>query len=395
MHGNALTAARQFLAWVFLVPTLGGSIYALLCLIAVARFRMRRQRPAAHRFASWPAVTVLKPVYGLEKNQRKNLRSACIQDYPEFQVVFSVQELGDPAIPLLKELQREFGTERVTVAIESCRAGSNGKINNMIGGLRHARHDILVISDSDVCLKPDYLKTIVAPLADPDVGCACTLYKAACADAWFEKMELLTLNADFMANVVFAQVTGASKFCLGASAALRRSTLAEIGGLESLADYLVEDYEMGRRIWSSGKKIAIVPYLVDTMVDLKTPAQWWGHQVYWDQNTRAARPWAFFATVVIRSTPFAILYALARLCDPVGLGVLAGALVLRMATAALILGWGFGDLEGVKCIALLPARDVLSLASWFLAFAKRTTVWRGSQFTLTRDGRLVAREMRS
>lgn len=395
MHGNALAAARQFLAWVFLVPTLGGSIYALLCLIAVARFRMRRQRPAAHRFASWPAVTVLKPVCGLEKNQRKNLRSACIQDYPEFQVVFSVQELGDPTIPLLKELQREFGAERVTVAIENCRAGSNGKINNMIGGLRHARHDILVISDSDVCLKPDYLKTIVAPLADPNVGCVCTLYKAACADAWFEKMELLTLNADFMANVVFAHVTGASKFCLGASAALRRSTLAEIGGLESLADYLVEDYEMGRRIWSSGKKIAIVPYLVNTIVDLKTPAQWWEHQVYWDQNTRAARPWAFFATAVIRSTPFAFLYALVRLCDPVGLGVLAGALVLRMATAALILGWGFGDREGVKCIGLLPARDVLSLASWFLAFAKRTTVWRGSQFTLTRDGRLVAREMRS
>jgi ceramide glucosyltransferase len=207
-------------------------------------------------------------------------------------------------------------------------------------------------------------------------------------------MELLTLNADFMANVVFAHITGASKFCLGASAALRRSTLAEIGGLEGLADYLVEDYEMGRRIWSSGKKIEIVPYLVDTMVDLKTPAQWWGHQVYWDQNTRAARPWAFLATAVIRSTPFAILFALARFCDPLGLGVLAGALVLRMATAAVILGWGFGDREGVKSIGLLPARDVLSLASWFLAFAKRTTVWRGSQFTLTRDGRLVARETR-
>jgi ceramide glucosyltransferase len=394
MHGNALTAVRQFLAWVFLVPTLGGSIYALLCLIAAARFRMRRQRPAAHKFDSWPVVTVLKPVYGLEKNQRKNLRSTCIQDYPEFQVVFSVQELGDPAIPLLMELQREFGEERVTVAIENCRAGSNGKINNMIGGLLHARHDILVISDSDVFLKPDYLKTIVTPLADPDVGCVCTLYKAACADSWFEKMELLTLNADFMANVVFAHVTGASKFCLGASAALRRSTLAEIGGLEGLADYLVEDYEMGRRIWSSGKKIAIVPYLVDTMVDLKTPAQWWGHQVYWDQNTRAARPWAFFATAVIRSTPFAILFALARFCDPLGLGVLAGALVLRMATAAVILGWGLGDREGVKSIWLLPARDVLSLASWFLAFVKRTTVWRGSQFTLTRDGRLVARETR-
>jgi ceramide glucosyltransferase len=387
--------AAQVLEWLFLAPVIGGSIYAILCLLAVVRFRAHSSRVAERAFTSWPAVTVLKPVCGLEKNQGENLRSTCIQDYPEFQVVFSVQTADDPAIPLLKEIQREFGADRVTVAIENCRGGTNGKINNMMGGLLHARHDVLVISDSDVRLKPDYLRTIIAPLADPDVGCVCTLYKAACADTWFEKMELLTLNADFMANVVFAHISGASKFCLGASAALRRSTLEKIGGLEDLADYLVEDYEMGRRIWVSGKRIAIVPYLVDTMVDLKSPGQWWNHQVYWDQNTRAARPRAFFATALIRSTPFALLYALARLCDPVGLGVLAGALFLRLATAAAILGWGFGDREGLRSIGLLPLRDVFSLASWFLAFAKRTTIWRGTQFILTRDGRLVAREMRS
>lgn len=395
MPESALAAVRHFLSWVFLVPTLGGSVYSVLCLIAIVRFRTRRPRASNHRFVSWPAVTVLKPVYGLEKNQRDNLRSTCIQDYPDFQVVFSVQVPEDPAIPLLKDLQREFGAERVTLAIENFKSGTNGKINNMIGGLRHARHDVLVISDSDVRLRQDYLKTIVGPLADPDVGCVCTLYKAACADTWFEKMELLTLNADFMTNVVFAHVTGTSKFCLGASAALRRSTLKEIGGLESLADYLVEDYEMGRRIWVSGKRIAIVPYLVDTMVDLKTPGQWWNHMVYWDQNTRAARPWAFLLTAVIRSVPFGILYALARLCDPIGLSVFVSALALRLVTTLAILGWGFGDLEGVRSIAWLPVRDVLALVSWFLAFAKRTTIWRGAEFNLTKDGRLVAREMRS
>jgi ceramide glucosyltransferase len=244
-------------------------------------------------------------------------------------------------------------------------------------------------------LRPDYLKTIVAPLGNPEVGCVCTLYKAACAGSWFEKMELLTLNADFMTSVVFAHISGFSKFCLGASAALRRATLDEIGGLEGLADYLVEDYEMGRRIWISGKKIEIVPYLVDTMVDLRSPAQWWDHQVYWDQNTRAARPWAFFATALIRSTPFALFYALLRSFDLPGLGVLAAALAIRISTAAAILGWGFRDREGLRSLALLPARDVLALVSWFLAFTKRTTVWRGARFILTRDGRLVAREIRS
>jgi ceramide glucosyltransferase len=379
---------RHALEWFFLIPAIGGSVYALLCIVALIRFRIASRAPRI-KPEVWPPVTVLKPVHGLEKNQRENLRSTCLQDYPEYQVVFSVQEANDAAIPLLNDLQREFGADRVAVAIENIRAGANGKINNMIGGLRQARYETLVISDSDVLLKPDYLKTIVAPLSDPSVGCACTLYKAAGADTWYEKMELLTLNADFITNVLFAYISGASKFCLGASAALRRSTLDQIGGLEALSDYLVEDYEMGRRIGLLGKKVAIVPSFVDTIVDLKNPSQWWNHQVYWDQNTRAARPIAFFATALIRSVPFALLYAIVRMGDRIGLGALAGACAIRMLSAAMILGWGLRDREGLRSLGLLVFRDISALATWLLAFTKRTTIWRGTSFILTRDGRLV------
>ena len=380
---------------IVLFPVMGGSVYALLCLWAADRFRREARaykalNAASGSSADWPPVTILKPICGLEKHQRENLRSACVQDYPEFQVVFHVQAADDPALPLLYELQKEFGPERVTVAVENIRAGTNGKINNMIGGLRHARHDVLVISDSDVRLNPDYLKTIVAPLGKTDVGCVCTFYKAAGADAWYEKVELLTLNADFITNVLFAHASGASRFCLGASAAIHRSTLEEIGGLEALSDYLVEDYEMGRRVWEHGKKVAIVPYFVDTIVDLKSPSAWWNHQIYWDQNTRAARPFAFFSTALIRSVPFAFIFAAMRLCDPAGLVVLIGAVGLRLVTAALILGWGIRDGEGLRSLWLLPFRDLSSLATWLLAFTKRTTVWRGASFILTRDGRLVA-----
>ena len=210
-----------------LIPVMGGSVYAILCLWAVVRFRFEARAHKALKaisgsFEVWPPVTILKPVCGLEKHQRENLRSACVQDYPEYQVVFSVQDEDDPALPLLYELQKEFGADRVTVAVENFRAGTNGKINNMIGGLRHARYDALVISDSDVRLTPDYLKTIVAPLGKADVGCVCTFYKAAGADSWYEKVELLTLNADFITNVLFAHASGASRFCLGASAAIYR-----------------------------------------------------------------------------------------------------------------------------------------------------------------------------
>jgi ceramide glucosyltransferase len=380
--------------WVCLIPVIVGSVHALLCLLAVARFRPR-PRGVAPSGVTWPPVTILKPVFGLEKNLRANLESACRQDYPEFQVVFSVQDPQDPALPLLKDLQEEFGPARLTVAIEQRRAGANGKINNMLGGLAHARYDTLVISDSDVGLRPDYLKTIVGPLADPTVGCACTLYKAVGGDAWFEKLELLTLNADFLPNLVFAYVTGASRFCLGASIALHRSTLRAIGGLEGLADYLVEDYEMGRRIALTGQRVALVPYCVDTVVDLKTPSEWWRHQVYWDQNTKAAKPVGFLFTILTRSIPFALLFALIRLADPLGLAILGGAVGIRLASAGIMMGWGFSDREGLRSLALLPLRDLAGVATWLLAFTKRTTIWRGSEFILTRDGRMVLLEGRA
>ena len=377
--------------WICLVPAICGSIFAVLCVLTMIWFHAKRPALKA-RFNDWPPVTVLKPVHGLEKNLRENLRSTCIQEYPGFQVVFSVQELDDPAIPLLREMEKEFGPERVAVAIENYRLGTNGKINNLMGGLLKAKYDILVISDSDVRLKPDYLKTIVAPLADPDIGCVCTLYKAACAERWFERIEMLTLSADLIPSAVFAHITGASKVCFGATTALRRQTLDQVGGLQALADYLVEDFEMGQLIAGLGKKVWLIPYVVETVVDLKNASQWWNHQVYWDQNNRAARPLVFFMTYIIRSVPFALLYAILRMGDPLGLAVLAAVLGIRLLTAATILGWGLRDYEGLRNLALLPLRDLVALVSYVLAYAKRTTVWRGKEFVLTRDGRILARK---
>ena len=390
MH-DWIAPAVRVLAWICLVPAFCGSLYCILTMISMIWLR---RAPVRHQMPDpefRPSVTILKPVHGLEKNQRENLRSTCMQDYPDFQVVFSAQDLDDPVIPLLLEIQKEFGADRVSVAVEQRTCGPNGKINNMVGGLPYAKHEILVISDSDIRLRPDYLKSIVSPLADPSVGCACTLYKVACADTWYEKFELLTLNAELMPNMVFAHVTGFSKFCLGASMALRQSTLREIGGLESLADYLVEDFEIGRRIWSSEKKVAIVPYLVETIVDLKSPSDWWSHFVYWDQNHRSARPIGFFATALIRSVPFALLYMLLSLGANEGLVVLAGALAVRLVTAGVILGWGLRDREGLRSLWLLPFRDLVALVVWAAAQTKGTTIWRGREFDLTRDGRLVAR----
>jgi ceramide glucosyltransferase len=461
------------LEWLLLLPVAGGSLYSLACLAAMARLKAQardlgqarpephpdrpedqsdsgphphrpephlhhpdRPEPSPHRPdgpqsaepTSWPAVTLLKPVCGLEKGLRENLLSACAQDYPgELQVIFSAQDEKDPALPLLRQLQQELGAGRVEVVVDSTSTAPNGKIRNLLGAYPHARHDLLVISDSDVRLRPDYLRAIVAPFVTtgdgspdaisrepasgagrhaerpsaPAVGCACTFYRAAGARRWFEALEQLTLNADFVPNLVFAEVTGASRFLLGASTALSRATLAEIGGLAALSDYLVEDNEMGRRILASGRRIAVVPYFVDTMVDLQTPGQWWHHQVYWDQNTRSANPWGHFGTLFVRAVPFALLFALARTLrlahapdapDALAAAVLAGALALRLAAAGLFMGWGLGDRTGVRNLAWLPLRDLAGLVSAVLAFTRPTVVWRGVRFLLTRDGRMVPQE---
>lgn len=386
----------EWLQWLCLIPVVGGSLFGLLCVPAARWFCRDRTVSTTTGFpdGQWPSVTVLKPVYGLEKHLKANLRTMCLQDYPEYQVVFSAQRQDDPAIPILHELQQEFGANRVTVVLKNLQAGMNGKVNNLIGGLTEAKHEILVISDSDIRVRPDYLKAVVAPLADPAVGCVCTPFKAVNAGRWYEQLELLSMNADFIPSVMFALTTGASNYSNGQSITLRRETLAKIGGLESLAEYLVEDYEIGRRIWESGQRMTVPPYFIEATVDLKSVAQWWSHQVYWDQNTRFAQPGGFAATVLTRSVPFALLYALLRVMDPIGLAVLGGAVSIRLVTTAFILS-RIGDREGLRSLWLLPLRDVMGLVSWALAFTQRTVVWRGAEFVLTRNGRLVPREARS
>ena len=246
------------------------------------------------------------------------------------------------------------------------------------------RRDAAIVRRDD---EPDAYPRPAA--ADPAVGFVCTPYRASAAQTWFEKLEQLTLNADFMPSVIFAYETSASLFCLGASIAVRKQTIVSIGGIDDLADYLVEDYEMGRRIVSQGKKGILIQPVVDTMVDLQNAAQWWKHQVYWDQNTWAARPVAFFFTILVRAIPFALLFALLQPVSVIGWAVLVAAIAVRIATAGLIMSRGLGDRSTLSALPWLPVRDIAGLVSWVLAYLRRTTTWRGKEFVLTRDGRLV------
>ena len=374
----------SLLTLVLLVPVVSGSTFSVLTVLATWRFYTRR---SALNTVALPPVTVLKPVYGLDRELAAGLRSFCEQDYPELQIVMSLQRPDDPALPLLRALEAEFPA-RVTVVIGASPPSVNGKVQNMVIGMTAARHQHLVVSDSDVRAPRDYLQHMVAPLADANIGFVCSLYRIRGARNLAERLDLLSINADFMPSVIFTYMSRIAIFCLGASIAFRRSDLEAVGGMADFADYLVEDHELGRRLHERGLDVRLLPLTIDLTPDYVDLKAWWRHQVYWDQNTRAANLPGFALTILTRAVPFALLYALASGLSPCALMVLAGAVTIRIISAALISAVQ-RDNETLRALPWLPLRDVLALLSWALALTRNTFEWRGNTFKLTRRGRIV------
>jgi ceramide glucosyltransferase len=373
-----------------LVPVGGAILFWLGTAICMAVFWLRR--PAYSDDGAFqkllPTVSVLKPVCGREKELYGNLKTACEQDYPDYEVIYSVQESDDPALEVLQTISRSRSRCRVRIVVDADAVGPNRRLSNTFNASKRAQGEVLVRSDSDMFLRADYLKAIVSPFSDPGVGIACTLYKAWRPSNLFERLELLSINADFVPSLVFAVVTGVSTACTGATLAIRRNVVDEIGGFMPLGHYLVEDYELGRRVLQSGYRIHFVPYVADTGIDLRTWRELWRHRVYWDQNTKSVHPLGFFFTLLIRGIPFGFLYTL--MGGPYGIQVLAGTITIRMVTAA-INALFMKDLDCVKSIWLLPFCDFLGMASWLSSFVKKEIYVRGKRFVL-KKGLLVEME---
>jgi ceramide glucosyltransferase len=329
---------------------------------------------------------VLKPLFGLDKNLYENLCAICSQDYPDYQVVLAAQRLDDAAIPVMKAIAAQFGPARVTLCIVDSPPVGNGKAQNLANAYALARHDVIVISDSDVAVASDYLAALVAPLADSKVGYVCTLVRAVAADNCWERMQLLSYNADFLPILTVGILTRAADFCFGPSTAVRRETIDAIGGFGALERYMVEDAEMGRRIQARGLRAVFLPRFERSLVDLPDAASWWNYQIYWDQNARYVSPVGFLLLLLVKAVPFAGLLLLVRAGDGFSVAVFGIAVAVRLVTAALFLAGCAGDREGLKWLWLLPLRDVISVGAWLQALSKREFVRRGVRFAVSRRG---------
>ena len=283
------------LKWAILAIAVLPFVYYLAATFCAWDF-FRRRREVTVDFS--PPVSILKPLQGLEHEAYENLASFCRQDYPEYEILFAVDDGRDSAIPIIEKLIRDFPSLPIRLLVGSGIPGPNNKVTKLCRLGREARHELLVVSDSDIRVKPDYLRRVVSPFRDPSVGAVTCLYVGMTEHNLWSELEDLNLTSDFLASTLVARKLEGMNFALGATMAVTRSRLAEIGGFEALADCAADDHELGRRIAARGYRVELAPCTVQTLCASSTAREFFEHHLRWGVVTRHSRPWGYAGLVV-------------------------------------------------------------------------------------------------
>jgi ceramide glucosyltransferase len=344
-------------------------------------------RQSKQRIESPPAVTILKPLNGAEPGLFENLASFCAQDYSApFQILCGVQDSQDSAVATVEQLKNSFPERDVRLVVDATPHGVNLKMTNLINMAPHARHDCLVLSDSDIGVDPRYLAEVAAALDGSEVGGATCLYHGVAAAGFWSRLSALAINAHFLPNVLAGLRTGLAKPCFGSTIALTRSRLAEIGGLEAFADRLADDYAIGDALRARGLQIATPDMLVAHSCSESSFFELWRHELRWARTIRSVDPWGYAGSFVTHPLAWSLL---AMAAGSLGPGALAAALALFCRIAVLqAVTRNFG--LAPPPYWLTPIRDLLSFAVFAWSFCGRDLSWRGRSFHIRADGALTA-----
>ena len=364
--------------------------YYALCLWSAAGFL--RERKAAGEGARptqfVPPVSILKPLKGTDPEAYESFRSHCLQDYPEYEIIFGVSDPRDPAAELVERLKKEFPQRLIRLMFCPKNLGTNTKVSNLTQMLAVARYEYLIVNDSDIRVEPDYLRRVVAPLADPKVGMVTCLYRGVPGPTLGSRLESIGISTDFSAGVLAArQLERGIRFGLGSTLAFRRRDLESIGDFEALADYLADDYEIGRRIAAQGLEGKLSEVVVETFLPWYTPREFVDHQLRWARGVRDSRPWGYVGLGLTFGLPWALL-ALVFSGAAWAWELLAAVAAMRLATALVVGQLVLKDRQVLRWLGLLPLRDVVALLVWLVSFTGHTVSWRGDSFELKR-GKLV------
>lgn len=377
--------ASSVLAAIFGIAAACGFGYYTLCLRTARAFLKRRS--TAQTFT--PPVSILKPLKGTDPGMYESFRSHCLQAYPEYEIIFGLSDPNDPALELVRRVQSEF--PRVPTRIVLCTRilGTNVKVSNLVQMLNEAIYEHIVVNDSDIRVPGDYLRRVLAPMADPKVGLVTCLYRGIPGRSLGSRLEAIGIESDFMGGVLAARtLEHGIRFGLGSTLALSKSVLREIGGLEPLLDYLADDYELGARVAATGREVALADVVVETHLPDYKFVPFFRHQLRWARTIRDKRRWGYAGLLFTFGLTWALLAVIFSFGAWQAWLLLLIVAARRFSAAAFLCTRVLRDRRILRDFWLIPLRDVIAVLVWLASFAGRTVSWRGHSFLL-KNGKLV------
>ncbi len=370
------------------IGAISGITYNLLCLWSGLDF-LREKELADEGVRPTQPVSILKSLRGTDPEMYESFRTHCLQNYPEYEIIFGVSDRNDPAIAVVERLKAEFPQQKIVLVACDLELGANVKVSNLAQMVTKARHEYLVVSDSDIRVGPDYLRRVTEPLIHPEIGLVTCLYRGVAAPNLGSRLESIGISTDFVPGVLAARtVERGIHFGLGSTLAFRRTDLAAIGGFESFADYLADDYELGKRISGQDLQVELSEEVVDTFLPHYTFLEFIRHQLRWSRTVRDSRYWGFIALIFTFALPWAGLALLVSKGQPCAWTLVFLALCLRLAVAVVVGGRVLEDKNSLRSAWLIPVRDILAVFIWAGSLIGNTVIWRGERFHL-RNGRLI------
>lgn len=363
-------------------------IYYLLAIYSTLKFFAGRPKGVAQKSSFTPPVSNLKPVRGLDPEAYENFASFCRQDYPEYELLFCVHDENDAAVPVLEQLMRDFPECKIRILYGSGRTAINDKVSKLVRLASEAQHEVLVINDSDVRVKPGYFRTVVAPLQDPKIGGVTCMYVSVHDATMTQKLQSIGMISDFFPGVMVAWLLDGVKFAFGQTIVTTRTLLRGFGGFEALESRPADDLLTGRLIAEQGVRVEMLPYTVETVADYSSMSGLLIKRLRWMTVMRHMRPWGHLGLIFTHGLAWVLLTVAVHPTWRVTLFYLGTYVLLRLAMTILVGKWGLHEKGLWQKLPLFVAWDFTAFFIWLASFVRRSIRWRGVNY-FVRAGMLV------
>jgi ceramide glucosyltransferase len=362
-------------------------IYYLIVIYSSWRYFRAAKRPAAS-LAFTPPVSILKPMRGEDPGAYESFASFCRQDYPHYEILLCVDPDDQAVLPIVERLRRNFPERTIRILYGSGRIATNDKVAKLARLVSEAQHEFVVISDSDVRVRPDYLRQVTAPLARPNVGAVTCFYVSVEDNTFTDRLQNVGMMSDFYPGILVAWQLDGLKFALGPTIATTRTRLAAFGGYAAIENRPADDLLVGRLIAEQGYEVALLPYTIQTVADYGSFRELLHKRLRWIVVMRNLRPAGHFGLIFTLGLAWTLAAIAFHPTAPVILGFVGAYLFLRVVMTAIIAGWGLNQPGSLKNVWLIPVWDAVACAIWLVSFSRNSIRWRGADYYI-RKGQLV------